>query len=38
MKHYQEFILSKLGEIESLGSIESTFVMSEVKQSNGLAF
>ncbi len=38
MKHYQEFILSKLGEIESLGSIESTFVMSEVKQSNGIAF
>ena len=38
MKHYQEFILSKLGEIESLGSIESTFVMSEVKQSNGLTF
>ena len=32
MKQYQEFILNKLGEIESLSSIESTFVMSEVKQ------
>lgn len=38
MKHYQEFILSKLGDIESVGSIESTFVMSEVKQSSGIAF
>ncbi len=33
---YQEFVLNKLGEIESLSSIESTFVMSEVKQSYGL--
>ena len=32
MKHYQEFILTKLGEIENLSSIESMFVMSEVKQ------
>ena len=36
MKQYQEFVLNKLGEIESLSSIESTFVMSEVKQSYGL--
>ena len=36
MKQYQEFILTKLGEIESVGSIESTFVMSEVKQNNGI--
>ena len=36
MKQYQEFVLNKLGEIESLASIESTFVMSEVKQSYGL--
>ena len=36
MKQYQEFILNKLGEIESLASIESTFVMSEVKQNYGL--
>ena len=38
MKHYQEFILSKLGDIESVGSIESTFVMSEVKQGGGIVF
>ena len=36
MKHYQEFILTKLGEIDNVSSIESTFVMSEVKQSNGI--
>ena len=28
MKQYQEFVLNKLGEIEMLASIESTFVMS----------
>jgi Lrp/AsnC family leucine-responsive transcriptional regulator len=37
MKQYQEFILNKLGEIEDLSSIESTFVMSEVKQTYGLS-
>jgi Lrp/AsnC family leucine-responsive transcriptional regulator len=37
MKQYQEFILNKLGEIENLSSIESTFVMSEVKQTYGLS-
>ena len=36
MKQYQEFILNKLGELDSVGSIESTFVMSEVKQSHGI--
>jgi Lrp/AsnC family leucine-responsive transcriptional regulator len=36
MKQYQEFVLNKLGEIESLSSIESTFVMSEVKQTYGI--
>jgi Lrp/AsnC family leucine-responsive transcriptional regulator len=36
MKQYQEFILNKLGEIESLASIESTFVMSELKQNYGI--
>ena len=36
MKQYQEFILTKLGEIESVGSIESTFVKSEVKQNYGI--
>ena len=36
MKQYQEFVLNKLGEIEDLSSIESTFVMSEVKQNYGI--
>ncbi|MBR3514552.1 MAG: Lrp/AsnC family transcriptional regulator [Bacteroidaceae bacterium] len=36
MKQYQEFVLNKLGTIDTLASIESTFVMSEVKQSYGL--
>jgi len=36
MKHYQEFVLEKLGVIESLDSLESTFVMSEVKQTYGI--
>ena len=36
MKQYHEFVLNKLGDIESLGSIESTFVMSEVKQNHGI--
>ena len=31
MKQYQDFVLTKLGDIETVGSIESTFVMSEVK-------
>ena len=36
MKQYQEFVLTKLGDIDSVGSIESTFVMSEVKQNYGI--
>ena len=36
MKRYQEFILNKLGNIENLASIESIFVMDEVKQSYGI--
>ena len=38
MKQYQEFVLNKLGTIESLGSLESTFVMDEIKQSYGISF
>lgn len=37
MKTYQEFVLNKLGEIENISSIESTFVMSEVKQNYGIS-
>lgn len=36
MKQYQEFILNKLGTVESLGSVESIFVLSEVKEACGL--
>jgi Lrp/AsnC family leucine-responsive transcriptional regulator len=36
MKSYQEFILNVLGAIESVGSIESTFVMEEIKQEYGI--
>ena len=38
MKQYQQFVLTKLGEIENVGAIESTFVMSEIKQNYGLNF
>ena len=36
MKQYQEFVLTKLGDIVHVGAIESTFVMSEVKQQYGI--
>ena len=36
MKYYQEFILNVLGTIESLGSLESTFVMDEIKHTYGI--
>ena len=36
MKAYQEFVINKLGTIEHVGAIESTFVMSEVKQDYGI--
>lgn len=38
MKAYNEFLINKLGAIESLGSVESMFVMSEVKHNYGLNF
>lgn len=36
MKQYQEFLLNKLGDADTVGAIESIFVMSEVKQSYGI--
>lgn len=36
MKYYQEFLLNVLGTIDSLGSVESTFVMHEVKHDYGI--
>ena len=36
MKQYQDFVLTKLGDIDTVASIESTFVMSEIKHSYGI--
>lgn len=36
MKYYKEFILNVLGTLESMGSLESTFVMDEVKHEYGV--
>ena len=36
MHDYQDFLLNTLGAIESVGSIESTFVMEEIKHEYGL--
>lgn len=36
MKYYQEFVLNVLGNIDELGSLESTFVMDELKHNYGL--
>lgn len=37
MKYYQEFILNVLGQLPMLGSLESTFVMEEVKNDFDIA-
>ena len=36
MKYYNHFLINGLGQIESLGSIQSSFVMNEIKQNYGL--
>lgn len=36
MKAYQEFILNTLGTIDTIASIESTFVMDELKHNPGI--
>lgn len=36
MKYYQNFVLNVLGKIENLGSLESTFVMDEIKHEYGI--
>ena len=36
MKHYQQLVLSQLGQIEPVGSVESIFVIDEVKRSFGI--
>lgn len=36
MKYYQEFLINVLGGIDSLGSVQSWFVMDEIKQDTGI--
>jgi Lrp/AsnC family leucine-responsive transcriptional regulator len=36
MKTYNEFIINVLGTIDSIGSIQSTFVMNEIKHGYGI--
>lgn len=38
MKHYQDFVLNKLGSVKSIGSTHSTFVMSEIKNTHNINF
>lgn len=37
MKYYQEFVLNVLGKIPHLGSLETTFVMDEIKHEYGIS-
>ena len=36
MPHYQEFVLMRLGEIKSIGSLHSIFVIGEIKNSHAI--
>lgn len=36
MEHYQDFVLNTLGEIESIGSLHSVFVIGEIKNSHAV--
>ena len=36
MKQYNDFIINTLGTLDSIGSIQSSFVMDEIKHSHGL--
>ena len=36
MKHYQDFVLNRLGEIDCIGSLQSIFVIGEVKKFKGV--
>lgn len=37
MKYYQNFVLNILGKIENLATLESTFVMDEIKHTYGIS-
>ena len=36
MQYYNDFLINTLGTIDSLGSVQSSFVMNEIKNSYGL--
>ena len=36
MQYYNNFLINTLGTIDSLGSVQSSFVMSEIKQNYGI--
>ena len=36
MKQYNDFIINTLGTLDTIGSIQSSFVMDEIKHSYGL--
>ncbi len=36
MRQYQRFLLDVLGRVDSIGSIESTFVMAKIKHKHGI--
>ncbi len=38
MKHYQDFVLNKLGALDSIGNTQSTFVMGTIKNVHGINF
>lgn len=38
MKEYNDFIINVLGTVDAIGSIQSSFVMNEIKHSYGLYF
>ena len=37
MRYYQQFLINVIGRISSVGSVQSTFVMQEIKQTYGLS-
>ena len=37
MRYYQQFLINVIGRIGSVGSVQSTFVMQEIKQTYGLS-
>ncbi|MBP1613190.1 MAG: AsnC family transcriptional regulator [Bacteroidetes bacterium] len=36
MKYYQDFVLNKLGTVDSIGSLQSIFVMGQIKQTHSI--